>query len=892
MSETAAPGPGTHAWHALPAEEVCRHLGTGPSGITDAEADRRFREVGPNRLAPPEPVSWVRILARQFASVVVLLLAAAAGVAILVGDGLEAAAIGVVLALNSLLGFAVELRARQAMAALAAFEVPEARVIRGGRRAVLPAERLVPGDVIELEAGDAVPADARLLEGADLRAVEAALTGESIPVGKRVDAVAAHAALAERRSQVYTGTTVVAGAGRAVVVATGGATELGGIGRLIASVETTRTPLERRLDALGHRLVVLTLAIAATITGVGVLRGEPWGRMIETGIALAIAAVPEGLPAVATIALAVGLTRMARRNALVRRLGAVEALGSTTVVCTDKTGTLTAGLMSVRQLVLPHAELEIEGSGYEPAGRLLRDGAPASVDDDPALARLLEVAALTPTASIDPATREVTGDPTDAALLVLAARGGRARETLVADGEVLRTLPFSGEFLMSASVRGDETFVKGAPDRVIAASTRVMTRGALGPLTAEIRRHMEHHNRAMADAGLRVIALAWRDRATPDLESLDDLVLLGLAGILDPPAAEVAETVALLKHAGIRTVMITGDQGATGAAVARELGVLDGDAHVVEGPVLAATADDALPQLVRTAAVYARTGPADKLRIVEALQEDGEIVAMLGDGVNDAAALRKADVGVAMGERGTDLARETAAIVLRDDRFATIGAAVEEGRVIDDNIRKFAFYLFSCNLAEVGVLLIAGVLGWPLPLLPLQILWLNLVTDTFPALALAMEPAEPGVMSRPPRAPRAALLSRRFVGSLAFYATLITGATLAAWVWGSARGDLDGARTLAFTTLAFAQLFHLGNARRRRPVLSPEAIVANRWALASVAVVVLLQVAAVAWAPLQRVLQTRPLSIQEWGVVAGLSILPAVVGQLVEVVQERRSRTS
>ncbi|MBT8402683.1 MAG: cation-transporting P-type ATPase, partial [Gemmatimonadetes bacterium] len=821
-------------WHALPATEVLRRLSTDSEGMSDDEAARRLETYGPNRLEPPPPVAWIRILARQFASVVVLLLAAAAVVALLIGDALEAGAIALVLALNSLLGFVVELRARQAMAALRAFAVPEARVIREGRRRTIAAADLVPGDVIELEAGDAVPADARILDGVDLRAVEAALTGESVPVAKQPEPVDARVPLPDRRSLVHTGTTVVAGAARAVVVSTGGDTELGRVGRLLASVEPSRTPLERRLDALGHRLVGLTLAIAAAVTAIGVLRGEPWGRMIETGIALAIAAVPEGLPAVATIALAVGLTRMARRNALVRRLGAVEALGSTTVVCSDKTGTLTAGRMSVRAVVLPAAELVVEGRGYELEGRILRDGAPIGADEDPVLNRLLRAAAWTPTASIDPATHEVAGDPTDAALLVLAARGGRPREALEAAEGDPHVLPFSGERLMSAAIVGGETFVKGAPDRVLTACDRVAVGEGFEPLDEATRHRLEQRNRELADEGLRVIGLASQDRAAPDLASLDGLIFLGLVGILDPPAAGVPETVALLREAGIRTVMITGDQTATGAAVARELGLLEEGAAVVEGGALANTSDEELPTLVRETAVYARTGPADKLRIVSALQAEGHVVAMLGDGVNDAAALRKADVGVAMGGRGTDLARETAAIVLQDDRFATVGAAVEEGRVIDDNIRKFAFYLFSCNLAEVGVLLGAGLLGLPLPLLPLQILWLNLVTDTFPALALAMEPAEPGVMTRPPRAPGAPLLSRRFVRALAFYATLITVVTLAAWGWGLARGDVEGARSLAFTALALAQLFHLGNARGRRPMLARGAVVANRWALAAV----------------------------------------------------------
>lgn len=882
----------TPPWHSLPVDEVRRRFGTGPGGLASSAVEEGRRIHGPNRLAETPPTPWWAILARQFAGAVVLLLAAAAAVALVVGDYAEAVAIGAVLALNAALGFAVEWRARRAMDALLRGDVPEARVVRDGVRTRVSSADLVPGDLIELEAGDAVPADARLVEASGLRTVEAALTGESVPADKSVDPVDPGTPLPDRRSMVYLGTTAAAGAGSAVVVATGVRTRLGEVGRLLAGVEPGRSPLERRLDALGHRLIVVSLGIAVVVVGLGVLRGFPWGRMIETGLALAVAAVPEGLPAVATIALAVGLARMARRNALVRRLSAVEALGSTTVVCSDKTGTLTAGRMNVRRVRGLDLDVEVSGQGYDPRGALTSDGTPVGPRDHPGLARLVEVAALTPTATFDADTGAVVGDPTDAALLILAARAGRPRESVVADAGPIRVLPFSGDRLLGAAVGPEATWVKGAPHAVLAASSRVV--GARGPIDLDeaLRSRLAASEEELALEGYRVISLAWTSRPVDTLDDLTDLEFLGHAALLDPPADEVADTVARLRAAGIRTVMITGDHRATAEAVARELGMLDEGATVVDGAELAAADDADLRALTAEAGVYARTSPEDKLRIVAGLQDRGEIVAMLGDGVNDAAALRKADVGVAMGGRGTDLARETAAIVLEDDRFATVAAAVEEGRAVDDNIRKFAWYLFSCNLAEVLVLLGAGLTGLPLPLLPLQILWLNLVTDTFPALALAMEPAEPGLMRRAPRAPGAPLLSARFVGSLTFYAAAITAVTLAAWAWGLTRGEPGEAGAMAFSTLAFAQLFHLGNARRKRPVLALRDVVANRWALAAVPLVVGLQIAAVTWPPLQAVLDTRAPSARGWAVVIVLSLVPAVLGQVVEVVQLRRDRAA
>lgn len=888
------PDPGATPYHSLSPEAALERLGSRPSGLADAEARERLRRFGPNALRAPRPVPAWRILLAQFRGMVVLLLVAAAVVALLAGDVVESAAIGAVLVINTVIGFATELRARRAMEGLLRLEAPIATVVRNGATREIDARDLVPGDVIRLEPGQSIAADARLLEAVDLRTVEAALTGESLPVGKGAAAVPEDALLPERSDMLYKGTTVAAGAGRAVVVGTGMATELGRIGGLVESIPEEETPLERRLDALGRRLAWLALGVGGVVAALGVLRRLALAEMIETGIALAIAAVPEGLPAVATVALAVGVRRMARRHALVRRLPSVETLGSVTVVCSDKTGTLTGGEMTMTVLALPDREITITGSGYDPEGAFLEEEHELDPAADAQVDRALRIGMLAGHASVDPGPDGwvVRGDPTEAALVVAARKAGLARgrllEALPRAGEV----PFSSERMLMATFHHDAgelvAYVKGAPGRVLERCGRVLLAGGEQPLDAAGRERLLARNDALAARGLRVLALAETRARRPDLAALTDLTFVGLAGLIDPPATGVAETIRRFREAGIRTIMITGDQRRTAEAIARNLGILGPGDDVLDGRALAALSDAELAARIGATAAFSRVSPEDKLRLVAAYQKRGDIVAMLGDGVNDAAALRKADVGVAMGSRGTDVAKEAAAVVLRDDRFRTIGVAVEEGRVIYDNIRKFVFYLFSCNLGEVLVLLIAGLAALPLPLLPLQILWLNLVTDTFPALALALEPAEPDVMRRPPRHPQQAILSARFLRTITFYAVLIAAATLAAFAIGlTESAPTRYAVTMSFMTLALAQAFHLGNARSHGAVLAPGKAFANRYALAAVLLVVLLQVAAAELPALSGLLHTQPLAWRDWLAVAGLSLLPAVVGQAAKLLAGR-----
>ena len=867
--------------------EVFVGLGATAHGLSGVDARARLETVGPNAMPTAPPVPKLRVLADQLRSVIVLLLLGAGIVASLTGDLADAAAVAAVLVLNVGIGYAMEISAHRAVEALGRLEARRATVIRDGVPQEIDARAVVPGDVLVVEEGQAIPADARLLAGAELRVVEGSLTGESVPVTKREDAdIDARASLPDRANMLHAGTTVAAGRGRAIVTATGGSTELGRIGTLVNATLVERTPLERRLDALGRHLVWAALAVGFLTSVLAWWQQMPFAVVIQTGIALAVAAVPEGLPAVATITLALGVRRMARRRALVRRLPSVETLGSVTVICTDKTGTLTAAAMEVTSLRTATREITVTGCGYAPEGAFVVEGRDILAAEDPDLLAMLRVCALANRAD---AVRTQTGwiargDPTEAALVVVARKAGVERTDLVSSLPEVGEVPFSSRRQLMATFHRDGTrtvaFVKGAPQRVLDLCGFVLTNGSARPMSAGERLSLLDANRQMALAGRRVLALAFGDVAVAEEAALTNLVFAGLAGMHDPPAPGVKEAIRTFGAAGVRTVMITGDQSGTAMAIARELGLASADSLALEGSEIDRLSDEALAGRLRDASVFSRVSPEAKLRVVSGYQRNGEIVAMLGDGVNDAAALKKADVGVTMGGRGTDAAREAAAVVLQDDRFETIGVAIEEGRVVFDNIRKFVFYLFSCNLAEIVVLLGAGLAGMPPPLLPIQILWLNLVTDTFPALALAAEPAVDDVMRRPPRDPRSDILSPAFMRSTAFYGVLIaTPVFLVMWWSAAASVPRDRAMTMSFMVLSLAQLLHLGNARDDRPVVRPRRVIANLAALIAVAFSLALQVITVLSPSLRGLLHLTPLTASDWIVVSVASLVPAVVGQ-------------
>jgi Ca2+-transporting ATPase len=876
---TAAVADSQRAWHSLPLDSLLALNDTARNGLSAETAAARLAAIGPNRLSQRPTTPALRILLDQFTGVVVWLLIGAGAMSASLRDYLEAGAIAAVLVINTAIGFITEWRARRAMEALGRIDVLRATVVRGGRLQVIDAAGVVPGDAIEITAGHGVPADARLIAASDLRVNEAALTGESMPVAKRADSeLPAATDLADRDNMVFKGTTAIAGFGRAAVVATGDRTEVGRVGALAGSLTPEQTPLERQLDALGRRLVWATLAIAALVAMLNAAQGAPLALMVETGIALAVAAVPEALPAVATIALAVGMRRMARRSALVRRLPVVETLGSTTVVCTDKTRTLTSGEMAVVRIWAADLEwdpLDLSASSPSPCIQTLR------------------AAALASRPQADAPSTGGWQDPVDAAILEAAGRrGGDAARA--DDATLVAVIPFSSDrkWMAAFHERGDlcVASIKGAPRAVLDRCTRVLTdRGEIS--LSDARRHeLQSVNEALAAQGLRVIAVGSGSVGHPSEASLNRVAFLGFVGLADPPAAGVRETIARLRSAGLRTVMLTGDQRLTAEAIGQAVGLLARSDSCVDGRVLDQLSGSDLDEVIASAAAFSRVTPEHKLVIVRALQKRGEIVAMLGDGINDAAALKKADVGVAMGIRGTDVAKDAAAIVLQDDRFETIAAAVEEGRIVFDNIRKFVFYLFSCNVAEVLVLLIAPLVSWPSPLAPLQLLWLNLVTDTFPALALAFEPGDPGVMNRAPRDPHEAIMSRRFVTQVIAFALLITLSTLTAFGWGLAYAP-DRAGTMAFMTLSLAQIAHLGNARSQGPVLELRRAVANRFALMGVGAAIALQLLGAFVEPLAALLHVTPLDSREWAIVVALALVPAAAGQLYKTVSRTQEQT-
>jgi P-type Ca2+ transporter type 2C len=876
-------------WYALPARDVLDALRAPGLGLSDDEAARRLSVYGANALAPPPRARLWDLIRPQITSLVSLLLAAAAAVAVATGDAIDAATIVAVLILNAALGVLTEWRARMAMDAIRSLEVPLATVVRGGRTRVVPARELVPGDIIQLEAGYTAPADARLLSATEVRINEAALTGESVPVLKAADAgVALDAPLPDRATMVYKATTVVSGHGEAVVVSTGSNTEIGRIGILTASIAHEATPLERRLDTLAARLAGVAIAAGAVVAVLELVKHTPLGEILETGIAVAVAAVPEGLPAVVTITMALGVRRMARRHALVRRLPSVETLGAATVVCTDKTGTLTAGEQTVTTIWMMQRTVDVTGAGYAPLGEFREAGAPVDPLRDAQLVAALRIAALSSRAEVMSTEHgwAAHGDPTDAALLVAARKAQLERVALAAQFQEVGEAPFSSARMLTATFHRDAggalvAFTKGAPVRILDRCARVLGPGGARPLTAAERDRILAQNAGMAARGLRIIALAFGAVAAADVEELHHLTFVALTGLTDPPAAGAADAVHALRGAGIRTVMLTGDQSLTAAALARDLGVLTQGEDVVDGRDVDAMSDAELTRIAARAGVFSRLNPEQKLRIIVALQRRGDVVAMLGDGINDAPALRQANIGVAMGVRGTDLAKEAAAVILTDDRFQTIAAAVEEGRTIYANIRKFTFYLLSCNLGEILTIVGAGLAILPTPLTALQILWLNLVTDTFPALALAVEPPDADAMHVPPRDPKKAFLSPGLLRLTIWYAALIAAAALGVF-WVDVvllRATPVHARTMTFTTLALAQLFHLGNARSESAVRTVRQTMANRAAVGALILAIGLQVATVLFRPLARLLELSPLAVHDWLLVLGFALVPAIAGQ-------------
>jgi len=862
-------------WYRLTAEEAVRRLDTDPhDGLRASAAAARLQEHGPNALAEARRRSPVRMFLGQFADFMILVLLGAAVVAGLVGEPQDTVAILVIVALNAVIGAVQEYRAERAVAALRRLAAPEACVRRDGARRTLPARELVPGDLVLLEAGNIVPADLRLVESADLQTDESALTGESHPVAKDPAVLEGDdLPVGDQRNLAFKGTHVTRGRAAGVVVATGMGTELGRIAGLLGEEKGVRTPLQERMTRFGRHLALAVLAICAVVFAAGLLQGQPVVLMFLTAVSLAVAAIPEALPAVVTVSLALGARLLGRHNALVRRLPAVETLGSVTYICADKTGTLTQNRMAVEAVVADDEQRQAlpdagAGAPWDVLGRALALCNDVTEQDD-----------------------RPVGDPTEVALYVAARDAGFAKRALEGDRPRVAELPFDSDrkrmTTLHRTPEGVIAYAKGAPEVLLPLCHDALAAdGTPKPLDPS---GLLTRAAQLADSGYRVLAVAQRhlaDLPEPLTEAEKELTLLGLVALIDPPRPEAAEAVADCRSAGITPVMITGDHPGTARAIAQRLDIAAEGDDVITGPELAALSDDVLGRRVAAIRIYARVSPEQKIRIVKALQARGEFVAMTGDGVNDAPALKRAGIGVAMGLKGTDVAREAADMVLLDDNFATIVRAVREGRRIFDNIRKFIKDTMSSNSGEIWTLFLAPFLGLPIPLLPIHILWINLVTDGLPGLAFTAEPAGRGIMRRPPRPPGESIFAHGMWQHIVWFGLFAGGISIASQAWAIARG-VEYWQTVVFTVLTISQLFHSLAVRSERESLFTIGITSNPYMLGAVSLTVALQLMVIYVPALNAVFKTQPLPLYDLAVCFALSSLSLVAVEIEKALVRR-----
>lgn len=879
-------------WTA-PGEDLLQDLSADPdTGLTEEQADRRRKTFGPNKLREAERRSALEVFIEQFKNIIVILLGSATVISFAFGETVEGLSILAVILINALIGFFTELRAVRSMEALRELGKMESRALREGGIVTLPADQIVPGDILTVESGDVITADARLLEASRLQIDESALTGESVPVSKHTDPIGADAPLAERKNMIYKGTAVTRGSGKAVVTHTGMNTELGEISSLVEEAEQERTPLEKRLDQLGQRLVWITLGIAGLLVGVGLAVGRDLFLILETSIALAVAAVPEGLPIVATIALASGMRRMAQRNALVRQLSAVETLGSTTVILTDKTGTLTENEMTWQQFTMRDGHARLSGLSSS-QNQVVLEGEAVDPGDHLALDLAFRVSTLCSNAEIHhEEEKNAVGDPLEIALLEGAYRAGYRRSELLQQLPEEREIAFDPEIKMMATIHrrageGEKAFwaaVKGAPEEVLGVSRQVADRTQRRPLEVEDRERWNNRISNLAAEGFRVIALAERGLDRADQDPYQDLTFLGVAGLIDPARDEVEDAIQRCQEAGVEVVMVTGDKAETARTIASQVNLITGSQpEIIRGQTLAADKKE-LDLEPESADIFARVNPGQKLSLVSTLQENGQVVAMTGDGVNDAPALKKADIGIAMGRRGTQVAQQAADMVLKDDAFTTIAAAIEQGRNIFNNIRKFAIYLLSCNASEILVVSLASLTSLPLPIRPLQILYLNLVTDVFPALALGVGEGTEQVMHHPPRDPEEPVLTRTHWLGISVYSLLIGASVLTAFILALHRYGMSTQKavTVGFLTLAFSQLWHVFNMRSLGTGIIRNEVTSNPFIWGALGLCVGLLTGAVYLPFLARVLETTPPGLTGWNLTIVFSLIPLLLGQLLK----------
>lgn len=884
-------------WWNQSSEDVCRHLKTDfHRGLSSEEAQKRLQEWGANQLPEQKQVSPFKLLVEQFSSFIVWILIVAALIAGFLGEWIDASAISVIVVLNAVLGFFQEYRAEKSLAALRKMASPSSKVIRNGELQTIPSKDIVPGDLVLIEAGDRIPADGRVIQSIELSTQEAALTGESMPIHKIAEPLEKpDLSVGDKKNMGFLGTVAVSGKGYLIVTETGLQTELGKIASLLQEGREEQTPLQIRLEDLGHRLVWICLGIVALVFILGFFRGEPLIENLLISVSLAVAAIPEGLPAIVTIALSIGVRKMAKRNALVRRLPSVETLGCTTVICTDKTGTLTQNEMVVRSIWVNGKFIDVTGVSYSPEGEFEINHVKINPQEIPELIRVLKIGVLCNSAELHQnhehaKTWSIAGDPTEGALLSVAGKAGLFKQKLEQENPLITEIPFDSERKRMSIARqtseGLLLFIKGATDIILALSESILINGKVEPLSAEHKKSILDANAYLASQALRVLAVGYRPlppNVKADRSTEDHLILVGLTAMMDPPRPEVRKSIETCKKAGITTVMITGDHKETAVAVAKELKLMKDNSLAVTGADLEKMDDQRLKECVRDIAIYARTSATHKLRIVRAWKSLGEIVAMTGDGVNDAPAIKEADIGVAMGITGTDVTKEASDMVILDDNFASIVNAVEEGRGIYDNIMKFVNYLMSSNIAELLVIFIGMLLGFKDPagnpfvsLSAVQLLWLNLVTDGFPAITLGLDPVDPTAMDRPPRKSSDSIFPLRFAFQLFLISSIVAAGTLVACHFGL-RQSAELAQTMAFTTLVVLELVRVQMVRSQYHM----SLFSNPFILLALGSSFLLQLFVVYTPFLQTVFGTVPLNFTEWGVILTVAVVVGCLSMII-----------
>lgn len=896
------------SWHELKAKDVLKRLESSDKGLKEEEAKTRLDKFGYNEIEKEKGISKVEIFLSQFKSFLIIILIAATIFSAIVGEIIDAMAIIVIVILNAIFGFVQEYKAEKTIEALKKLTSPEAVVIRNGKEKRIDSKFLVPGDLVLIEQGSRVPADIRVINESELKIDEAILTGESIPVSKDPGALK-DVPIADRKNIAFTGTLVTYGRGMGVVVGTGMMTEIGKIAEVVQEEKEEPTPLQKKLDTFGKKLGIIILIICAMVAGIGILRGGPLiGQpitqsllitMVIMGIALAVAAIPEGLPAVLTITLALGLQRLAKRNALMRKLPAVETLGSTTVICSDKTGTLTKNEMMISNMWYPDNFIEVTGQGYEPEGKFLSGKKEIDSGKKEKIREILKIGTLCTNATIEKTkdSYSIIGDPTEGAIVVAAKKIGFDKEKLENEHERIQEIPFSSERKMMTTInktKGGKSIscVKGATEVVLNLCEKIMINGKAKKMNREWKEKVLSENHNMTSKALRVLAIAYKEMKGPDKKSAEKgLIFIGLVGMIDPPREEAIESVKLCEKAGIKVVMITGDHKNTAVAIAKELGLMEEKSKVLTGPEMDSIEDNEFEKIVGDVAVYARVNPLHKVRIVDALKKRGEIIAMTGDGVNDAPALKKADIGIAMGIKGTDVSKEASDMILRDDNFTSIVDAIYEGRSIYDNIKKFIRYLLSSNMGEVLIVFLAILIGFQdpstisiiIPVTAIQLLWINLLTDGLPALAIGVDPASPGIMSRPPRDPEENILTRAMFSDILFFGILMCIGTLFLFAFHLPSGGTK-AITIAFTTIVMLEMVRVQSVRAKYRI----GIFSNKKLIIAVAISIILQIVIIYTPLLQPIFETTSLALVEWGEILAISaIIFIIMWAKTKIVKER-----